>query len=238
MTHKKLGLVGGLIFASLAAALFSQHLALEKIRSQNAELENKINQLSSLQKENERLSNMLAQVSGTVKLTQSQMNELLRLRKESSRRRDQDAPPPPPPFENRPSSPSAPPLTATLLSTNVSTTRTTSIPKSEWTYAGYDTPEAALQTVVWSMSQGDIQTFQSSLSQNALRNMTATYEGRTETEIAAALVQRVSNMTELSFDKKTIASDGRTSFVLSAGDTGSDAVLSFQYINGQWRVSE
>lgn len=237
MTPKKLGLVGGLVFASLAAALLSQHLALEKIRSQNAELELKISQLSNLQKENERLSNILSQVSGNAKLTHDQMDELLRLRREVARRHDLDTPPPPPREYRRPA-PSAPSLTATLISTNASTTRTTSIPKSEWTYAGYDTPEAALQTVVWAMSMGDIQTFQSSLSQNALRSMTSAYEGRTEAEIAAALVQRVSNMTELSFDKKTIASDGRTSFVLSTGDSRNDAVLTFQYINGQWRISE
>jgi hypothetical protein len=37
-------------------------------------------------------------------------------------------------------------------------------PRENWTFAGYDTPEAALQTVTWAISQGDEATYMASLA--------------------------------------------------------------------------
>src|SRR5436190_969933 len=37
------------------------------------------------------------------------------------------------------------------------------VPKENWTFAGYATPESAVQSAIWAMSQGDPKTFLASL---------------------------------------------------------------------------
>src|SRR5665213_4209071 len=49
-------------------------------------------------------------------------------------------------------------------------------PRDSWAFAGYDTPEAALESVNWAISQGDENTYMASLSpelQDAMQSQLA-----------------------------------------------------------------
>lgn len=238
MIRSKLGVVFGLVIVGLGAAVIFQYQTNQKLNEKNAELTRKLDQLSGLAKENERLSNLVRQASGQAKFSQDQMNELLRLRTESaSARRQKDRRTAPGVQPERPPSQPEPSVAGTsLLSTNSTAAQLPAIPKAQWTFAGYDTPEAALQSVMWATSQGDLQSLQAGLSTEAQRTLATELEGKTDDEIATALAQKTSGISTLSFNRRTVGSDGRVTFNISS-DNNNNISIVFVKADGTWKMA-
>ena len=108
-----------------AAFLFTRHRTVTGLRHQNILLRNQAEQLQSLRAENDRLA-IRAQSTPVDTLTPEEFRELLRLRGELGTLRSQ------------------------LAETPV-VGRKHEI--SPWSYAGADTPEAALETLLWALSK-------------------------------------------------------------------------------------
>jgi RNA polymerase sigma factor (sigma-70 family) len=85
MTHIKLG-ISALVVAGAATALVVQHQAQEKLRDENAALQQ---QIAQLQTDNQSLTNRLASTDEARKLPDKQFNELLKLRGETTVLRQQ-----------------------------------------------------------------------------------------------------------------------------------------------------
>ncbi|HXT10781.1 MAG TPA: hypothetical protein VN873_04395 [Candidatus Angelobacter sp.] len=122
-----------------------------------------VDRLNRLEVENLRLSNIVAQANAP--LADAQLAELDSLRREvqSLRRRTNDVAG----------------LEAEVRRMSAELSRTRDImasnappdvppediyPRDNWTFAGYDTPEAALETATWAISQGDEETYMESLA--------------------------------------------------------------------------
>jgi hypothetical protein len=70
------------------------------------------------------------------------------------------------------------------------------IPKSEWAFAGYDTPESALQSTLWAGMQGDVNTLRDSITPAEQTRRTAgEWQNKTDGEIADQERQRLDQVT-------------------------------------------
>jgi hypothetical protein len=238
MIRSKLGIIAGLVIVGLGAAVVFEYQANQTLIQKNTELTGKLDQLASLTRENARLSNLVAHAGSQAKLTQEQTDELFRLRREVSsartaRTRQSSPPSQPSRRDHQPATAPTPSVSGTsLLSTNTATTQLASISKGQWAFAGYDTPEAALQSVMWAMSQGDLQTLQAGLSTEAQRTLSTELDGKTEDEITSTLVQKTSGISELSFNRRTVHTDGRVTFNIT-----SDVAVTFTKVDGAWKMS-
>lgn len=147
---------------ALAVLLEKQYEARRQLRSQSASLQEQFRRLEELEAENVRLSNIVAR-AGTplaeVQLAELQQlreeveslrlrtNEIATLRSELTRLRgvisqagqSADAGPPDVPAEDI-------------------------YPRDSWEFAGYDTPENALESLMWAVSQGDQDTYAAGLT--------------------------------------------------------------------------
>ena len=71
------------------------------------------------------------------------------------------------------------------------------MPKSSWANAGYATPEAALETMLWASRDGDVAALLASLTpQELARRNQGEWKGLTGAEIASDLKQRLANATD------------------------------------------
>jgi hypothetical protein len=61
----------------------------------------------------------------------------------------------------------------------------TSFPRESWSFAGYQSPEAALVSAIWSMQQGDPKQYFDSLTPEEQLRMTKLWENKSPAEIAA-----------------------------------------------------
>jgi regulator of replication initiation timing len=60
-----------------------------------------------------------------------------------------------------------------------------SFPRESWTFAGYQSPEAALVSAIWSMQQGNPKQYFDSLTPEEQLRMTKVWENKSQAEIAA-----------------------------------------------------
>ena len=115
------------------------------------------------------------------------------------------------------------------------------IPKELWGYAGRDTPEDAFLTTVWSASQGNVQSYLDSLSQEAKQRFQVKFEGKSVSEIEESMRQMIEPLKAIRLDRIKRNSEHEASFTLHTEEVDdgqtrhrSEAVLSFEKKDGQW----
>jgi type II secretory pathway pseudopilin PulG len=92
MTKLKLGIIGAMIVAGMAAPLVIQHRAKIQLREENESLRQQVERLRQLQSENERPSNLVGRANDAQSLSSDERSELLKLRGETAAlRRDSQA---------------------------------------------------------------------------------------------------------------------------------------------------
>ncbi len=83
----------------------------------------------------------------------------------------------------------------TALATSIVTTHppppgSEPLPKESWAFAGYGSPEAALESFAWSMAKGDVNTWLQSMAPEVRQQVAKQFEGKTQEEISAVAQQR------------------------------------------------
>jgi hypothetical protein len=246
MSKIKLIGVTAVLLTVLSFVWVTQHQATARLAEAERVWRQEADQVARLTAENARLSNVLVQVRRSQTRANDQLRELLRLRGELNALRQHSnqiaqlkavlaAPEATPPKETAPAKetpePPPPPPQANVLA------------RESWAFAGYATPEAALQTVVWAMSNGDAATYLASLTPAGLQYFEQQLEGKSENELATMLRDEVAELRGLRLDRKRDAGDGKVSFVLSSkdlddgGNKGKDEqVLVLKNVQGEWRV--
>lgn len=226
--------------AAVAVLLLAQHRTQTQLREENLSLHKQVDQMAQLASENERLSNKVVRLSQSETISGSQLNELMRLRNEVATLRQQkkDLQNQRAALANRRATPQSTPVAKAVK-----------VPRASWAFSGYTTPEAALQSVLWSMSQGNLESFRSSLTSGGRERISSQFEGKSDSEMAASLADEIRDLTELPIDEKRVSADGTVSFVISSrvstGETDDgttvqvkdDALMSFKNVGGQWRYS-
>jgi len=119
---------------------------------------------------------------------------------------------------------------------------TNSIPRAAWGFAGYDTPEAAQQSILWAKSSGNEQLWLSGLGTNMVGWLTNSYvQGKSEEERSQFLVSQTKDWTdlrilrEIPIDNDTLLMQLELNWQ-TEGKTGSHvSVEDMKRIDGQWK---
>ncbi len=107
--------------------------------------------------------------------------------------------------------------------------------KDQWTFAGYETPEASLVSAVWSMAKGNPQNYLAGLSPDEQARMTQQWQGKTAEEISAKHQQDTSAITGVRvLDRQVVSDDQILMKVLTEGPDRVNTV-SMRKIDGQWK---
>ncbi|HEX4645965.1 MAG TPA: hypothetical protein VH598_10180 [Verrucomicrobiae bacterium] len=230
-----------LVIIGVAVSLWEQHQYRSRLRESDQLLRQYVARLDQLTAENERMSNLLARIKGPDSLTGDQQSELLKLRSKVNellrqQRENEKMRSVPPDRETKPAA------TATVPP---ATSETQGIPKESWAFVGYQTPQNALQSVMWAMNAGDLRTFLASLAPEAQDAVTARFEGKSDNEIAALLKEEVSHIGALRLDRMRQSSETEASFEVSSTETDNGkvktrdaAVLNFRNIGGAWKLTD
>jgi hypothetical protein len=117
------------------------------------------------------------------------------------------------------------------------------IDRDAWGFAGYDSPQSALQSFVWGMKMGNLTAVIDSLEPVAQEALRAKLADKTDLEVSAFLKDQVQQMQAIRLDRIKAASETETSFVLNSQDsddgsirTHDEAVLTFRNHDGQWKA--
>ena len=165
MTKLQISVAGAIVVAGISTPLVLQHQSLNRLRAENSELRQQLEQAGATHAESERLAQSQANSSELERLRQQQ-SELLRLRAEVTRLRGQEQelarlratkPQVVPPAKPVPREAEAP----------------NHLPKETWVDAGFGTPQAALQTRGWAIQTANRERFKESVfvTENARKLM-------------------------------------------------------------------
>lgn len=110
--------------------------------------------------------------------------------------------------------------------------------KEDWAFTGYATPEAALQSVVWAMREGDTRTFLASLAPEEMARVQKEWGNKSEAEISADAkrgTDKISNLRIL--ESKTLSDDEVVLNVYAAGGEDKVQKISMKRIGGEWKLA-
>jgi hypothetical protein len=221
----------------LLSPIWMQRKSEEQLTHANASLRK---ELAVLTAENERLARSLSEATASLALSKDRLSELMKLRGEVTKLRDnlkQAQTPKAAPIEQDPPAPME-------VVEPVASAPVIAIPREAWAFAGYDTPEAALQSVVWAMSQGNFESFLRSLTSEAAAAARQNMEGKSPAEISGMLTQETQGLAALRLDRKRDETDSEVTFVVASqeSDTGEvrtrdEAVLKFRKVGAEWKYT-
>ena len=235
MNKLTLGIIGTMV-AGLATLWVIQHQAQINLREENESLQQRLDQMNQLEAENERLSNLVARANGS--LSDEQLKDLLRLRSEVGSLRQQTNELARLQEENR--------RLQTTLTTSRNLESTNSppaaapeniFPKESWAFAGYVTPEAALESFAWAVSKGDTKTMLASLTPDVQKEFEKEFQGKSESEIVAKMAEGVSKTTAYRVLRKDFVSDDL--ILLDVYDDGDNTTgkIKMQRIGNEWKFA-
>lgn len=209
MTKSKLGIVGAVVSISLAIPLVIQTQFQAKLREDNESLRQQLAQLAS---ENERASDQAAQANSSESLAKDRLMELLKLRGEVGTLREQQKE-----LERlraalptRQNSQAGNPESAAGSRTH--------FPKAVWTFSGYATPEAAIQTGMWALREGNPKLLLASMIPETQKRLEEDWKGKSEVQIQSEMAKSlvdVGKATEFHIYKQVNISEDEIEYVLT-----------------------
>jgi len=235
MAGRKAFLVGALIAAlAIIAALWGMQLEANRhLREETAASRQLLSRLAVLEVDNLRLSNIVTRANSP--LADEQLAELSQLREEVHRLRSH---------------------TNDLQTLRMEVTRLRSqlhsvqtavesnappdvpagdiYPKDSWTFAGYDTPEDAIESVTWAISEGDEASYLASLSPELQAEMMSELEDGDFEDIGPLQMSNATGYRIL--DRETVSDDERNITLYMDGDP-SIVILKLVNTPDGWRVA-
>ena len=218
---------------ALAVLWQREYEARRQLRSQTDELHEQLNRLMQLEIENIRLSNIVARAE--TPLAESQLAELQKLRQqvESLRRQTNQL---------QTLQAEIGRLQAALSSVRNSMAAGTSpdvppediYPRELWAFAGYDTPENAIETLAWAISEGDQETYLAALTPEMRDRMQADLGGG---DFADEGPLGMSDTTGFRIVDREAVSDNEVIYTLYMDGENDEMPVVLQNTNGQWLVA-
>ena len=226
MSKLKLGTISAVVIGGLVASLVVQHQSLARLREDNRSLQQQVEELRDAK-------NQLAQVAvdqDELAKRQRDQSELLRLRGEVGVLRRQtkelDA------------------LEASLKTQSAGTVETAATadywPRDSWAFAGYASPDAALQTFVWAASEGDLKTLLGSVAGEAQKRIEKDLEGKSEGEASRKAIDDAINLKSVRVYHRNVQSDDTV--IIQAGYENGRITyvekLFMKKIGNEWKLSD
>jgi cell division protein FtsB len=238
---RKLGVISAVILAGAATLLFFQHQSIVKLSRDNQALEQQASQLTHLAADNERLSNLVAQTTGVQSHSKEQERELLRLRGEVGRLREQNKD-----LENlREENRRFRAVLAAMRNSPGTAAATEAasldyLPKSSWTFVGYATPEASLQSGLWAANSGDVKTFFTSITGEMQATVQNDLEGKSETEARTKVMDEVAKIKSCRIVNREVLSDEEVVLTVSIEEgeqAATTSKLTMKRAANEWKLS-
>ncbi len=108
--------------------------------------------------------------------------------------------------------------------------------KQDWTFAGYATPEAALQSSLWAMREGDLRTLQASTTAEGWARIAGEQSNGAEARIAEEIQRKVRDSGGFRvLDRKALADDEILLRVHADGETADQNIV-VKRVAGEWKV--
>lgn len=226
MSKLKLGTISAVVIGGLVASLVVQHQSLARLREDNRSLQQQVEELRDAK-------NQLAQAAvdqDEFAKRQRDQSELLRLRGEVGVLRRQtkelDA------------------LEASLKTQSAGTVETAATadywPRDSWAFAGYASPDAALQTFVWAASEGDLKTLLGSVTGEAQKRTEKDLEGKSEGEASRKAIDDAINLKSVRVYHRNVQSDDTV--IIQAGYENGRITyvekLFMKKIGNEWKLSD
>ncbi len=230
MTKLKVAL-GTIVAAGIGTTLVLERQAQANLREDNRALQQQVEQLTRLSEANRGLSDLLAQGS----TNGSSLDQLDRLRNEVAQLREQKRRLDQALAENRQlrsarASTSARPLSPAERWPNPLFL----LPKASWTFAGYATPETAVQSMLWAGLSGDAEAILNSSVPEA-RNEANTQAAKDR--MATIISGNMKRWTGLRILEKQTLADDEVAFTVHAQGVDSIFKLKFKRIGTEWKHS-
>ena len=107
--------------------------------------------------------------------------------------------------------------------------------KEYWAFSGYATPEAALQSVVWAMREGDTKTILAAVTPE---EMARNWASKSEAEISADAKRGTEKINSIRIlDSRAISEDEVVLNVYAAGGEDKIQKISMKRLGGEWRMA-
>lgn len=108
-------------------------------------------------------------------------------------------------------------------------------PRDRWSFAGYQTPEAAMVSALWSMKEGNPKVYLDSLAPEEQARIAQSWLNKSEAEIVAKHQQDVSKITGLNIlEREQIAPDKMRLKVQIEGP-GREAFVDVNLVGAEWK---
>lgn len=107
--------------------------------------------------------------------------------------------------------------------------------RDSWSFAGYNTPEAALISAIWSMKEGDPVTYLQSLSPDEQQRMAKVWENKSEVEVAAKHKNDVSAITGLRVLEQQTTPNGEMQMRVHIDGVNRTETVRMKFINNEWK---
>jgi hypothetical protein len=229
MKTLKFGILGALVLA--AATIFGlQHRSGEKLRAENRFLQGQIKELAPQVAEHDRLTKEMAEAPSASVDADGQFIELQQLRVKAKAQQDEI---------KKLRIQLAAAAVVPIHQNYPATLSFVAIPKSEWAFAGFDTPESALQSMLWAGLQGDVNTLRDSLTPAEQTRRTAgEWQNKTDGEIADAEGQRLAQATGFEILNIQMFSETEAHFTVyipGLGQPDQPLWMDMKKIDGEWK---
>jgi RNA polymerase sigma factor (sigma-70 family) len=235
MTALQKTLITTTVVLGIATPLAIHYRVQRELREQNASLRQKLelqlDTAAQLETDNGRLTTLIRQATNK-SLSDEQFRELLRLRGEVGQLRNRKAEleqlrAETRQFRSAAVSRPAPPGDAAQ----------DYFPKESWAFAGYADPESTFQSLAWAMSKGDLKTMLAGVSPEERARMEKEFEGKSESEILAAVGADVEKIKGFRILKKEMLSESEVMLTVFSDGKDETAKLRFRRIGNEWKMA-
>ena len=232
------------IYATAAAGvmiwLAVEHQAGLRLGQDNRALRQQLGQLAGLVAENERLSNLVAQASGPQSLPDERLKELLRLRGEVGVLRQQSKELETLRNENRQARAALESgLNAQSAGQAAAAATADYWPRDSWSFAGYASPDASLQSFLWAASKGDVKTLQGGITGEIEKMVAKDLEGKSDSEASAKAMAELAPLKSVLVLNREVQADDTvvlTTVFEGANHTETNKTL-MKKIGNDWKFS-
>jgi hypothetical protein len=226
--------------AGVAIWLVAEHQARFRLGEENKARRQQLDQMVRLVAEHERLSNLVAQANHSQSQPDDRLKELLRLRGEVGVLRQQGKELETLRNENRQVraalesrlkpqrvAPAAGPATADYW------------PRDSWAFAGYASPDAALQSSVWAGNKGDFKTFLGGITGEMQKLVEKDIEGKSESEVSAKVLEETARLKSIRVLNREVQADDAVVLTaqFEAENHTSTTKLLMKKIGNEWKLS-
>ena len=117
------------------------------------------------------------------------------------------------------------------------------VARDNWTFAGYATPEATLQSWMWSLREGDADAFLESLAPDGQARFAGRMqqEGKTQDEVIADLRRESENLSGFQILDENPTDDGSIETLVQMSSSGSEKTrhrFVFTRTGNEWKMSD